>query len=376
MFGACSPSNLPPATKRSPAFEAAGSIHRPRDATRLTLFTLTAAMSARVAGQGPDQKYRPGGRLACDEALFSQDLTGKVYFITGTSAGIGLFCAKRIASMGATLVVAGRSGGDKMLDDIAKASKTGSRPVSLQLDLSSLKSVRECAAAFLAKFDRLDCLINNAGVMMPPHSKTEDGFERQMGTNHYGHFLLTMLLRDALEKAAPSRVVVLSSCAACKCTMMCKDRDPSIDYEDLTWDKRKYEPDQAYGSSKLANALFAMELPKRFTGVTAVSLHPGWVESELMRHMLPRGCFGSLMIWCFKRVLGTMMSVDDGSQTSLFCALAPIDQLQNGAFYSQVGIYVDPVTAKGGWPMPCPNPNANEQEAAKLWEHSLKAVGL
>jgi NAD(P)-dependent dehydrogenase (short-subunit alcohol dehydrogenase family) len=332
-------------------------------------------MSAKVvAGK---QIYRPGGRLACDEALFQQDMTGKVFLITSTSAGIGLFCAKKIIAMGATLVVASRSGGEKMIDDIAKASKTGLKPVSLHLDLSSLKSVRECAAAFLSKFDRLDCLINNAGVMMPPLSKTEDGFERQMGTNHFGHFLLTMLLKDALEKAAPSRVVILSSCAACKCTMMCKERDPSIDYDDLAWEKRKYEADQAYyGSSKLANALHAMEIPKRFSGVKAVSLHPGWVESKLMRYQLPPLCLGSLLICCFKRVMGAMMGVDDGSQTSLYCALADIDTLENGAFYTQVGIYVDPVAAKGGWPVPCPNPNAIAEEAAKLWDHSVMAVGL
>ena len=278
--------------------------------------------------------------------------------------------------MGAQVVVAGRSGGQKMIDAISKAAKPGAPPVvSLELDLASLASVRACAAAFLARFERLDCLMNNAGVMMPPLSRTADGFERQMGVNHYGHFLLTLLLKDVLERSAPSRVVVLSSCAACKCTMMCKDADPTIDYDDLAWEKRKYAPDLAYGQSKLANALHAREIPKRFAGVTAYSLHPGWVESRLMRHMGP-GCVVACLKCCLKNVAGQMMGVDDGSQTSLFCALSDAEQLESGAFYTQVGIYQDPVAAKGGWPVPCPNPNCTADEAAKLWDHSVKAVGL
>lgn len=325
--------------------------------------------------------------LRAPSDLWSKDLSGQVFVITGASGGIGAFCARRLVEMGATVVLAGRKGTAAVAESITSGGElVGKRSVALgphgggkvgsaegmDLDLSDLASVRAFAAAFLARHTRLDCLINNAGVMMPPYGKTKDGFEMQLGVNHLGHFLLTLLLKDVLEKSAPSRVVCVASCSACQCTMMCPS-DPYIDYDDINWESREYEKDLAYGQSKLANILHAREIPKRFNGVTAYSLHPGWVQTQLMRHAIPSACLRSMMQGTFKR-MGKMISVDDGSQTSLWVALADPSQLENGAFYSQSGIYKDKASQKGGWPMAVPNPNDTDAEAAKLWDWSVKAL--
>lgn len=189
--------------------------------------------------------------LTCDAKLFEQDLTGKVILITGAGAGIGLNCATKLFGMGATIVCAGRGSAQGLLEEVESAEAEASdgaapaaaappaaaaskknrmslvgadlaasvaklavnadrKPVIMELDLASLASVRAFAAKFTEKFDRLDVLMNNAGVMMPPRSLTGDGFELQMGTNHYGHFLLTMLLKDTLEKTPDSRVLCTS----------------------------------------------------------------------------------------------------------------------------------------------------------------------
>lgn len=209
---------------------------------------------------------------------------------------------------------------------------------------------------------------------MPPLGRTEEGFETQMGTNHFGHFLLTELLRPMLESSAPSRVVNLSSCAAALCnpTMGAKCE---IDFTDLHWKTRAYDKGEAYAQSKLANALHAMEIPKRYKGVTAYSLHPGWVQSELMRYAGP-GCVVKCLQCCCMNVTGAMINVWDGSQTSLHCILSETSQLQDGAFYSQFGIYADPDSQNGGWPMKLPNPQANPDFAQQLWDESVKLVGL
>jgi len=247
--------------------------------------------------------------------------------------------------------------------------------IFMQVDLASLDSVRAFCTEFKAKFDRLDVLVNNAGVMMPPLSHTKDGFELQMGTNHFGHFLLTELLKDLLEKSAPSRVVNLSSCASCECTTKFGTLN-EITFDDLHWKSRKYDKGEAYTQSKLANVLHAREIAKGYTGVTAYSLHPGWVQSKLMRHMVPCGCVGCCLDCCCMKCTGQMINVWDGSQTSLHCILSEPEDLENGAFYSQFGIYKDKASQAGGWPMKLPNPNATDENAARLWEESVKLVGL
>ena len=130
----------------------------------------------------------------------------------------------------------------------------------------------------------------------------------------------------------------------------------------------------AYGQSKLANVLMARELPRRFAGVRAYSVHPGWVKSKLMRHAIPVKFLRAAAEFVFSAT-GDLLDVDVGVQTTLHTVLADHAALEDGAFYSQKGIYQDPELQPGGWPMALGNPNDTDAEAARLWDHSLVATG-
>jgi NAD(P)-dependent dehydrogenase (short-subunit alcohol dehydrogenase family) len=149
-----------------------------------------------------------------------------------------------------------------------------------ELDLASLASVRAFAKDFLTDHDRIDVLMNNAGVMACPKGETSDGFELQLGTNHIGHFLLTNLLLPALLRGAPSRVVCLSSGA---------HGMAGVDFDDPMFERRDYDPWLSYGQSKTANALFALELDRRLRGrgVSGYAVHPGMIMTALGRHLTP-----------------------------------------------------------------------------------------
>ncbi|KAJ3610976.1 hypothetical protein NHX12_020992 [Muraenolepis orangiensis] len=193
-------------------------------------------------------------------------------------------------------------------DDILE--DTGNDNITIRkLDLSDTRSIRAFAEVINREEKQVNILINNAGIMMCPHSKTADGFELQLGVNHLGHFLLTCLLLDLIKRSAPARVVVVASVAH-TWTDLCLDDINS---------ERGYDPMKAYGQSKLANVLFARSLAKRLqgTGVSVFSLHPGVVQSDLWRHQpqciqVAVKFFG----WFTKTPL-------EGAQTTLFCAVEP-----------------------------------------------------
>ncbi|GIU50999.1 oxidoreductase [Shewanella sp. KT0246] len=203
---------------------------------------------------------------------------GRVSIVTGSSSGIGKETAKVLAQKQSTVVLAVRNvpKGEKVAEDI-RADYPDVDISVMQMDLSSLRSVQEFSSKFLANFDRLDLLINNAGVACP-YTETEDGFEILMGTNHLGHFALVGHLLETLKKTANSRVVVVSAGA---------HKSSKLDLGDLNWGKRKYSNFTAYADSKLANLYFAYELKRRLESeggnpmVTAA--HPGWTTSELQR---------------------------------------------------------------------------------------------
>jgi NAD(P)-dependent dehydrogenase (short-subunit alcohol dehydrogenase family) len=195
-------------------------------------------------------------------------MTGRTVIVTGANSGIGRAAAAALSSAGARVVLAVRST-EKGRD--AAAKMTGQTEVR-RLDLADLASVREFASDWDGE---IDLLINNAGVMVPPLSRTADGFELQFGTNHLGHFALTNLL---LERVT-DRVVTVSSTA---------HRIGAIDFDDLNWERRSYSRWRAYGQSKLANVLFTAELQRRLTEagslVLATAAHPGYAATNLQFH--------------------------------------------------------------------------------------------
>lgn len=203
-------------------------------------------------------------------------LEGKIAIVTGSSSGIGLETARALAEKGATIIMAIRNlqKGEKARESIS--GKVDGELILMHLNLADLSSVKKFAEEFRNKFDKLDLLINNAGVMMPPYSKTKDGFELQMGTNHLGHYVLTALFFDLIKNTPNSRIVNVSSAM---------HKYGNINFEDINWEKRKYKAARAYGDSKLANLYFTYELARRAgEKITVAASHPGWTATDLQRH--------------------------------------------------------------------------------------------
>ena len=211
-----------------------------------------------------------------------QSQIGKTILITGGNSGIGFYTALALAKAGAHVIIAGRNA-DKIDQAISsiEAEEIDGRVEAGIVDLASLESVRGFAAQFMAAHPKLDVLINNAGVMMPPEGKTEDGFESQFGINFVGHFALTGLLYDQLQSTTGSRVVTLSSIA---------HRGAHIDFDNLRLEK-PYDQKREYYQSKLADLLFTLELGRRINAkgasVLSVACHPGFTKTELQRHVDP-----------------------------------------------------------------------------------------
>ncbi|MDO6851728.1 oxidoreductase [Priestia megaterium] len=208
------------------------------------------------------------------------DQKGKVIIVTGSTSGIGKEAVKVIAGKNAKVIMAVRNvdKGKEVVNVIKKKFKKADIDVR-KLDLTNLNSIRAFANLIKEDYDRLDILINNAGIMFSPYSKTVDGFENQFGTNHLGHFALTGLLMPLLKKTEGSRIVVLSSTGH---TM------GNLNFEDLNWETRKYNTQKAYCDSKLSNLYFTYELARRLNKegdhprITAA--HPGWTATDLQKH--------------------------------------------------------------------------------------------
>ncbi|MFV1988466.1 MAG: oxidoreductase [Gemmatimonadota bacterium] len=239
------------------------------------------------------------------------DQSGRVAIVTGANAGLGLETARVLGLKGARVILASRN---EMRATAAlerlRATGGATRFEFQHLDLSALSSVRTFAERFRSKSDRLDLLINNAGVMIPPFSRTADGFELQFGVNYLGHFALTGLLFDRLAATPGSRVVSLSSMA---------HRGGAIDFESFTGDT-PYRPIRAYQQSKLACLMFALELQKRMegspSGISSLGAHPGATKTELQRHNRLVD-FGSSLI---------SMDVTKGTLSQLYAATEPTAQ--------------------------------------------------
>lgn len=262
-----------------------------------------------------------GARTTADEVLEGTDLTGKTAFITGGYSGLGQETARAMAARGARVIIAGRDIGkaDAAAQEI-RAAVPGAQVETIACDLASLASVRACGEEARGRFDSIDLLINNAGVMACPQGQTADGFEMQFGTNHLGHFVLTKELMPLVEKAAAqgsdARIVNLSS------------RGHHIDrvhFDDPGFERREYQKWLSYGQSKTANILFSVGLQSRFghKGITAVAVHPGGIQTNLGRHMTDedRAWMRSRMqAQSDEEMFAAFKSVPQGAATTCFAA--------------------------------------------------------
>ena len=222
-----------------------------------------------------------GATSTTEEVLAGANLHGKRILVTGVSAGLGVETARSLAAHGAQVVGAARdlTKAKTATDQVRKdAAANGGGFELVELDLASLKSVRTCADALLAKGDSIDVVIANAGVMATPLGHTADGFETQFGTNHLGHFVLVNRIARLIR--AGGRLINLSSSG---------HRYSNVDLQDPNFERTPYEPFVAYGRSKTANILFAVAFDQkhRERGVRAAAVHPGGIQTELGRHIDP-----------------------------------------------------------------------------------------
>jgi NAD(P)-dependent dehydrogenase (short-subunit alcohol dehydrogenase family) len=218
-----------------------------------------------------------GAKSTTDEVLDGVDLSGQRVLVTGVSAGLGVETARTLAAHGAQVVGAARDldKARRATGEVRVQAANGGGLELVELDLASLASVRACADALIADGRPFDLVIANAGVMAPPFGKTVDGFETQFGTNHLGHFLLVNRIARLFRPGA--RLVNLSSAG---------HRYSDVNLEDPNFERTEYTPLGAYGRSKTANILFAVEFDRRHRerGVRATAVHPGGIATELIRH--------------------------------------------------------------------------------------------
>lgn len=291
------------------------------------------------------------------------DLTGKVAIVTGANSGIGFETAKEFARKGAQTILACRSM-DKAqvaLDEILAEIPNAPAEI-MELDLASLDSIHEFVDTFLAKYDRLDILVNNAGIMMVPYGKTEDGFERQFGTNHLGHFALTGLLLDTILDTPGARVVNVSSVG---------HRTGRMNFDDLMFEKEEYSSIVAYGRSKLANLLFTYELQRRFqaahANAIAVAAHPGGTNTNLQDEVGER--------WYVKPLMPLMrLMMQDAAMGALPTIRAAVDPNVKGGQYYGPGGFME----QRGYPVVVRSNKSshNTADARRLWEISERLTGV
>ncbi|XP_068198355.1 retinol dehydrogenase 14b [Antennarius striatus] len=283
-------------------------------------------------------------------------MRGKTVIVTGANCGIGKALAGELLKVQARVIMACRD--PRSAEEAAKDIRRQAGPepgevIVKQLDLASFRSIRAFCKEIHQEESRIDVLINNAGVYQCPYTKTEDGFEMQLGVNHLGHFLLTHLLLDLLKTSAPSRIVVVSSKLY---------KYGHINFDDLN-SENKYDKAFCYSQSKLANLLFTLELARQLegTGVTVNALTPGIVRTRLGRHvkipLLAKPLFLLASFIFFKSPL-------EGAQTPLYLACSPEVEGVSGKCFANCE--EEELMAK-----------ATDEEAAKrLWDLSGRMVGL
>jgi NAD(P)-dependent dehydrogenase (short-subunit alcohol dehydrogenase family) len=316
----------------------------------------------RTPGPGPAILERETGLSAKWTAEQIPDQAGRVAVVTGANSGIGFVAARELARAGAHVVLACRNvtKGGACRREIADAAPHASLEVA-ELDLGSLASVRGFAESFADRHEGPDLLINNAGVMAPPRSETADGFELQFGTNHLGHFGLTGLLIGGMEGREDARVVTVTSPAHWY---------GRVDFEDLHGERR-YGRWRAYGQSKVANLLFALELDRRLRlagwRVQSLAAHPGYAATKL-QSTGPTGLDGAVMA-VTNRLFA--QSAEMGALPTLYAATYP--GLEGGTLIGPGGI-----GEQRGHPKPVPPRGRalDEALARRLWTVSEQLTGV
>lgn len=276
---------------------------------------------------------------------------GKVVLITGATSGVGKKAAFIFVEKGAKVIIAARNV-KKAEDTLIEIKKMFPEADILFrfVDLLSLNSILNFTNIIKHENERLDILINNAGVMLCPYSKTEDGFEEHMATNHFGHFALTLRLIELLNLTKDSRIVVVSSVTY---------KRGGIDFNDIHWEKRRYKAARAYADSKLANIYFARELARQLERANKYPLvtlaHPGWTYSELLRHTF----VPDIVNFCFAQ------KVEMGVLPILRAACD--EKVKSGDYFGPSGLF-----EMRGYPVLLPLSKRGEdfKSANKLWKIS------
>lgn len=290
-----------------------------------------------------------------------QSQTGRIAVVTGANTGLGYQITRLLAGIGMKVIMACR---DRKKADVARNLILREHPDAsleiMHIDLSKLSSVREFAGNYKNKYVSLDLLINNAGIMIPPYNKTVDGFESQMGVNYFSHFLLTGLLFETIERTKESRIVTLASNA---------HKSGKINFEDLNWD-RGYSRLKAYGQSKLACLIFAIELDRRIKkagyGTLSVAAHPGISVTELVRNV------PAILMMISKPLTAILThSPEKGAMPILYAALA--DDVKGGEYFGPQGIAE--WTGKPGRAKTT-SLAKDESIAKRLWEVSERLTGI
>jgi NAD(P)-dependent dehydrogenase (short-subunit alcohol dehydrogenase family) len=314
-----------------------------------------------------DAQMSFGEESTTDEVLDGVDLTGRWVLVTGASAGLGQETARALAEHGANVVLGVRDAekGERAAEPVRDAAKDGGGEVELRtVDLASLASVRAFCDALAGDHDRLDLLVANAGVMACAEGTTSDGFETQLGTNHLGHFVLVNRLAPLLVASAPSRVVCLTSAG---------HRFSDVDLDDPGFERTPYDPWVAYGRSKKANILFAVELDRRLRehGVRACAVHPGGIVTELGRHLTDE-TIAALQAARGERPL-KWKSVPAGAATSVWAGVVADADAVGGRYCedcSVSGVTTDQTSATGVYGYA-----VDPARAVDLWAVSEQLVG-
>lgn len=308
-----------------------------------------------------------GHETEAGEVVKGISLAGKTAIVTGGASGLGIETARALLQAGATVTLPVRS--LERGNEVAKnlSADTGNPNVSVaQMDLIDFGSVRAFAEGFLADHDRLDILINNAGIMACPLARSPEGYESQFATNHLGHMLLTCKLAPALVNAAPARVVCLSSIG---------HRLSPIRFDDINFETTDYDKWVAYGQAKTANALFAVELNRRLSGkgVSAFSVHPGGIMTNLQRDMSDAEIKGMGWVDDEGKVREGFKTPAGGAATAVWAATSASLNGKGGEYCEDCHI-AEP--ARDDVPFAGVQAHAQDaEEARKLWTASEKMLG-